>query len=406
MRILNLVKEHQRISRTDLAKITDLSAAAVSRIVQNLIDEGSLLETDYGDSAGGRKPVFIEVNPKAGYIIGVDFERSRANAGVFNFCGEIQFQYQAPIVNRNFFGGLYQALDACIQFLDQRSGGISLLGIGLGVRGLLDKERETICYSDSFSWSNIPLCQILRDRYRVPVFMDLNARLAALGEWSIVYRRSVLDLSYVTTSWGICTGVISGGKLFYGGFGSAGEVGISHLCSDTAEGGMKTLEQLCGGQMFLEKCAENWDNPCTEAIREICEGKKENLRLENVVEAVNNGDPYCRRLTEEAGHILGIGLVNITAFYNPQVLVIGGQLTALGDLYLQPAFEVLRQPLFLGEFSKPRLEVSVLGDRASMYGASLLVFQNLFPNSYGPEVLDKTEPELPRQALKEMAPAT
>ena len=109
--VLKIIHEQKSISRTELAGMTGLSLSAVSRIVKQLIEDGFVLETGYGDSSGGRKPITIRVNPLAGYVIGVDFSKTKANAGVFNFCGEMIFQYVAPIHGRAYLDGLYEAID-------------------------------------------------------------------------------------------------------------------------------------------------------------------------------------------------------------------------------------------------------------------------------------------------------
>jgi len=392
MRILNLVHEHRCISRTDLAKTTDLSVAAVSRIVQHLMEEGYLVETGYGDSAGGRRPVNIELKSDAGYIIGVDFERSRARAAVFDFCGEEKFYYKAVIQNNDYFAGLYEAVDACVKCLRANGWNDRLLGIGLGVRGLLDVASGTILYSSSFSWGNVPLPlrQILEDRYGVPVFMDINARLAALSEWSLVYRRSVSDLSYVTASWGVCAGIIANNRIFRGGCDGAGEIGNSFISADLASGSMKKLEELCGGQMFLREAQQHWEHPDCTTLREACGNDLEQLTLDRMVEASQAGDKFCLELAARGGRVLGIGLANLAVSFDPQIIVLGGTLMELGDAYLKPATEVLMESLVPEERSRLKLAKSMLGTRASMTGASLLVFQSLFPNPYGPELADES----------------
>jgi predicted NBD/HSP70 family sugar kinase len=398
MRLLGLVKEREKISRTTLAKITGLSLAAVSRLVQQLIEDGWVTETGYGDSAGGRRPVFIEPNPKTGYIIGIDFERSKTRGVVFDFSGNIQFFHKAVIKNRDFFTGLFEVIDACMNFLTENGLNEKLLGIGIGVRGFLDIEKGTILSSIGFSWSNIPLKQILTDRYKVPIFMDLNARLAALGEWSLIYHRSVSDLTYVTASWGICAGIISGGSPFYGSSGSTGEIGLSvlHYDGNTAD----TLEKRCGGQMFLKTISEEWDSPHAAFVRDLCENNLENLELEMIIDAAQRGNVFCENLACTAGAVLGTGLANLVVCFNPRVLVLGGHLaevTAYRDAASKTLYKFLPQEMH----HQFKLEKSVLGNMASMYGASIMVFQSLFPYTYHPEISVKPVSSLQKQDYEE-----
>ncbi|MDR1904342.1 MAG: ROK family protein, partial [Treponema sp.] len=171
-------------------------------------------------------------------------------------------------------------------------------------------------------------------------------------------------------------------KLFSGGYGGAGEIGNTFLYD---QGEPKTLEQLCGGQMFLKEILNNWEKPCTKMIRDICDGQQEQLTLENIVEAVKQNDPYCRMLAQQAGQIFGIGITNLLVSFNPHIVILGGQLINMGNAFIEPAKETVRRLMTPDEYLRVRLEISVLGDKASMHGASLLVFRDLFPDLYSPE---------------------
>ena len=386
MKILRLVHEYGSISRTDLAKITKLSLAAVSRITKQLIEEGYLVETGYGDSSGGRKPVNIQPNPKAGYIIGVDFGYSRAKAIIFDFCGGILYEYHAEIRKREYFNGLYEALDSCIGILKERGEDKKLIGIGVGVRGLIDAVNGIILSSTSFQWNNVPLKQILEDRYHIPVFMDINARLAALAEWTLVYQTKVQDLAYITASWGICAGVISNGALCRGVCGAAGEIGASliYLGNDQTA----PLEHLCGGQMLLRKVKENWDSEDCSILKEIVNSESEGpeeVQLEDIIKATEMGDKLCIRLAGEAGRILGYGLVNAAMTLNPQIMILGGMMPDMGEVFLKPVRETVKQLLKPEVLQRLEIRESALGSKASLKGAYLLVFRGNFSETLGAE---------------------
>ena len=378
--VLKIIHEQKSISRTELAGMTGLSLSAVSRIVKQLIEDGFVLETGYGDSSGGRKHITIRVNPLAGYVIGVDFSKTKANAGVFNFCGEMIFQYVAPIHGRAYLDGLYEAIDNCVAFLHAKE---RLMLIYCGVRGLIDSNTGTILSSTTFGWENIPLRQLLTDRYSVPVGLDINARLAALGEWKTVYDDSVDDLVYVTTSWGICAGVISHRELFRGGWGMAGEIG--NTINFTGEGNpfLRNLEESCGGQMLIRRAQESWGAQDNFLLRKLTGDCADKVTVEDIVAAANSGDAFAVRLAREAAAVLALGLFNVVYIYNPKVVVIGGLLSEMGDIVLEPIKKILRQRLPELIYRQLKVELTVLGSRASLVGAAEAAFHVIFTSPIG-----------------------
>lgn len=373
--VLKVIHDQKNISRTELAKQTGLSLSAVSRIVKQLIEDGFVQETGLGDSSGGRKPITICPNPDAGYIIGVDFGRTKANAGVFNFCGELVFQYMAPIHGNAYLDGLYEAIDNCFAFLSDKS---KVMLIYCGVRGFLDSNTGTILSSDTFGWKNIPLRQLLADRYSVPVGLDINARLAALGEWKTIYSDAVDDMIYVTTSWGICAGVISHRELFRGSFGMAGEIGNTRNFTQTAEDPSENLEQSCGGQMLIRRAIARWDEGESSLLRKLTGDRAERVTVEDIVAAANSNDTFALNLVREAADVLSVGICNMIYAYDPKVIVIGGLLSEMGETVLTPVKENLERLLPELIWKRLRIELTVLGSRASLVGAAQAGFRAIF----------------------------
>lgn len=373
--VLALIHEHRNISRTDLAKATGLSLSAVSRIVKQLLEDGFVLETGYGDSSGGRKPITIRTDPKAGYVIGVDFGKNKVNAGVFDFCGELVFQYIVQIHGRAYLEGLYEAIDRCRDSLEDQG---KLMLIYCGVRGFIDSNTGTILSSTTFGWEDIPLKRLLTERYSVPVGLDINARLAALGEWKTIYRDKVDHLAYVTTSWGICAGVISDRQLFRGCWGIAGEIGNTVDFTGEGQGFHRNLEESCGGQMLIRRAQECWDAPENQLLRKLTGGDPARVTVEDIVAAVNSGDPFAKGLAHEAASVLALGLVNLVYVYNPRVIVIGGLLSEMGDVVLGPIKEIMAQRLPELLYRQLQVELTVLGSRASLVGAAEAAFRLIF----------------------------
>lgn len=249
-----------------------------------------------------------------------------------------------------------------------------------GVRGFIDSAAGRIISSTTFGWENIPLRRLLMDRYSVPVGMDINARLAALGEWKTIYSDQVDNLIYITTSWGICAGVINRRRLFRGSVGTAGEIGNTLCFTNSGEVQRWNLEESCGGQSLIRQAQEGWDSPDNFLLRKLTGDNRERVTVEDLVAAANSGDPFATRLAQQAASVLALGLVNTVYTYNPQTIVIGGLLSEMGDIVLRPIQEIMRERLPELLFRQVQIELTVLGERASLMGAAEAAFRVLFSN--------------------------
>lgn len=377
--VLKHIHEAKVISRTELTKCTGLSLSAISRIIKQLIEEGYVIEAGEGDSSGGRRPITICLNGKSGYVIGVDFGKTKACAGVFDMCGELIFQYEAVVHGGNYLEALYEAIDNCIASLEDVS---RLMVIYCGVRGFIDNASGTIVSSTTFGWSNIPLRQLLMERYHVAIGMDINARLAALGEWKRLYS-DVDNMVYITTSWGICAGVISRRELFRGGWGVAGEIGntINFTEGNDDENSRRNLEESCGGQMLIRRAKELWDMKNNVLLKRLTNDKPGNLVVEDIIAAAKVSDPFAMEIINQAAGTLARGIVNVVYTYNPSLVVIGGLLAEVGDLLLSPIRDKLKVLLPELLYRQLQVELSILGSRASLVGAAEAAFQYLFSSS-------------------------
>ncbi len=371
--VLKYIHEVKKVSRTELAKATGLSLSAVSRIIKQLLEDGYVIETGEGDSSGGRRPITISLKHDSGYIIGVDFGKTRVHAGVFDLCGELCFQYDEPVRKAEYLSALYQAIDNCIASLENAD---KLLIIYCGVRGFIDNASGTILSSTTFGWSNIPLRKLLMERYSVTVGMDINARLAALGEWKRLYD-DVNDMVYITTSWGICAGVISKRELFRGGWGAAGEIGNTINFSQNQREN-RNLEECCGGQMLIRRARELWDQKENVLLKRLTGDMPEKVSVEDIVSAANASDAFSIGIINEAAETLAKGIVNVVYTYNPSLIVIGGLLAEMGDLILLPVRKQLKNLLPELLYNQLDVELSILRGRASLFGAAEAAFQYLF----------------------------
>ena len=163
----------------------------------------------------------------------------------------------------------------------------------------------------------------------------------------------------------------------------AGEIG--NTINFTGEGNpfLRNLEESCGGQMLIRRAQESWGAQDNFLLRKLTGDCADKVTVEDIVAAANSGDAFAVRLVREAAAVLALGLFNVVYIYNPKVVVIGGLLSEMGDIVLEPIKKILRQRLPELIYRQLKVELTVLGSRASLVGAAEAAFHVIFTSPIG-----------------------
>ncbi len=253
----------------------------------------------------------------------------------------------------------------------------SLAGIGLACAGGIDTARGVVVTPSPHlsDWGNLPLRDRLVARFPVPVALVNDASAAALGEHRYGAGRGSSHLVLLTLGTGIGGGIIIDGRLYLGASGAAGEIG--HM---TVADGPKCG---CGNTGCLEMLASG-TAIAREADRRLREGEPsvltammgENggpLTAEMVAGAASSGDALAKAVLERAGYYLGVGLVNLVNIFNPEVVVLGGGMAALGHVLIDPARRLVAERAFGVSAAAVRIVKAELGNNAGVCGAAAYV---------------------------------
>ena len=247
-----------------------------------------------------------------------------------------------------------------------------LAAVGVAAPGPVDQERGVVRNPPNLpGWSAVPVAQILRDALGAPVALENDADAAALGEHTFGAGRDFRNMIFITLSSGIGGGMILDGRLYRGATGAAGEVGhmvvneAGPLCGCGQRG---CLEALASGTAIAARAAALAAEGKSPLLARLAR-ESPPLTAEDVQRAALEGDAVAQRVIEEAGHYLGLGLVNLVHVFNPHGIVIGGGVSHMGDLILEPAREVVRQRCFPLSQEGLSIVAGVLGDRAGALGA-------------------------------------
>jgi glucokinase-like ROK family protein len=364
---LGFIRRNGPASRSEIARRLDMSLPTVMRIVDDLIEEGFVRPGGYSESTGGRPGALLEFNGDAYAVVGVDLGGTKMFGVTADLSGKIQHEINW---SHGVDDGPEEHLACLIELIEglleaPRPPGQEVRGIGVGAPGVTLVPEGVVAWAPSLGWHDLPLKDILNDRFRLPVFVENDVSLAALGEWGFGAAQGVQDLVCIAVGTGIGAGIILGGALYRGYNQAAGEIGylppgLEFLGRRYDQFG--ALESLASGLGIAGRGRR--------ALEE--EGRPvppEGLSAQDVFEAARGGEPWAQQVVSETVDYLSIAIASVSALLAPEVIVLGGGVSRSADLLIEPIRERVEGVVpFV-----PRLVASPLGRRAAVMGAIMLV---------------------------------
>ncbi|MEI6044230.1 MAG: ROK family protein [Chloroflexota bacterium] len=255
-----------------------------------------------------------------------------------------------------------------------------ILGLAIGAPGPLNPKTGIIYAPPNLpGWEEVPLRAILEERLGLPVYVGNDANLAALGEYTYGAAKDYQYLVYITISTGIGGGIIERGRLLDGAKGVAGEIGhmtIESFGPPCKCGNQGCWEALASGTAIRRRAIEMVQAGRNSLLNELSKGNLEDITAELVEQAARQGDPAALELIDQTAIYLGIGITNILHLFNPEIVVLGGGVTQMGELLLKPLLaEVARRTIPAFRENVP-IVLTKLGGDIGLYGAVALVLQN------------------------------
>lgn len=370
--LLKLIKLHAPISRAELAKRTGLTRATVSSLVEQLLSEHWITETGIGASSGGRKPTMLEIDNKAGYAIGIDLRATNILCIVADMGGRIVRKSLYPYERSADAERVWQQL-ADIAAGERESlpaSPLGLLGVGIGVHGFVEYSSSRIVFVPHTGWKRLEWKGRLEERLGVPVIIDNEANLAALGELEYGAAADCTDMLYLSVASGIGAGLVLHGELFRGNGGFAGEVGHTTIemngrpCSCGNKGCWETYasERAIANEMQMEYAPgfTDW------LLGQLREDKQA------AVAAVGR-----------AGQYLGVGIGNMMHTLNPQMIVIGNAMGQYADWIDEGVQQSLAERF--SYMTDVDVSYSSLGEDGCALGAVSSVIRNKMSLQHGGE---------------------
>ncbi|MFC1918912.1 ROK family protein [Chloroflexota bacterium] len=254
-----------------------------------------------------------------------------------------------------------------------------LTAVGVGAPGLSDPETGILFTSPHLpGWTDVPLRDIIEKELGKKVFLINDANAAAVGELYFGAGKGARNFIYVTVSTGIGGGIIIDGKIFTGSAGLAGELG--HMVIDDEGppcncGNRGCWEALASGTALAGEAKHRIKDGAATAILQLAGGCLEKINAETIHKAAQAGDNLAAELIARNAYYLGVGLANLINIFNPEVIVIGGGLSNIGDMLLKPAFEEAGRRAFERAYQAVHFARAGLGGNSGVLGAAAFALE-------------------------------
>ncbi|PNR95381.1 ROK family protein [Petrotoga sp. 9PWA.NaAc.5.4] len=365
LEVFKTVQKKPLISRTEIAKITHLSQSTVGRCIQRLLEKNFLIEKMNGKSTGGRPPIFLDINKKNSFSVGVEIGESHIDVILLNLVYEIIESKSKKIDNNITVESLTNIIQEMYDEILYKShiSKEDIISIGLGVPGIVSANQKRLLLSPNLKWKNISLGEILEDKLQKPVFLDNGANLMTFAEYHFNKLSPDSMVLGIIVGKGIGTGFITKGEIFRGINGAALEAGHSvikldgPLCS-------------CGRRGCVEALAS-----LPQLIRAYNSKTKDNLvdNINEFYQLVIQKDKLALSLLEDEAHYLSILAANLANTINPSHIIIGGEITPILTLMIKTINNFFLEQVLIT--NRCELLTSQLNEKSIAYGAAIMAIE-------------------------------
>ncbi len=366
-----------------LSEITRNSVPTVANVVDELLKEGWIKNFGIGKSRGGRRPAIYGLNPDAGYILAVDLSRCYIRLGIFDIINN----QHGKIIEKN--KGLDDS-DDVLKLLELAVSEVlevnkinrsKILAMGIAIPGLLDI-RQNISHSYPQLGSE-PLNKTFEELLKFPSFVEHDTRAMALGERWFGKAKNYSNVLCINVGSGIGLSMILNDQLYKGKSGYAGEFGHIQIEKDGELcycGKIGCLETIASGKAIAKRAIREIKNGKNSIIINQVKGDLSKITFDLIMKTAQMGDQYAIELMEDMGEQLSKGLATLIHLFNPEVILLGGEIAAAESLIKDPIRQKLNKYTMLILKNDAKIILSDLQNNAGMLGTVPFAISNLlFP---------------------------
>ena len=372
---LNLIREHQPISRADLARYMNLTRGAVSVLVQELIDQDLIYEGATGEAARGRKPTFLHVRTQDRLAIGVDVRFSKTYLMLCDLSGR---QLGIEIYDTVFsITGFVKDLAARVKKMLQGQGvNVACEGVGVVFPGMVDQRTGRILNAPALGWRGVDIRSKLAAATGLPVHVENSGRACALAQLWLERGETAAghNFVYISVSDGVGTGIVVNGELLRGRDHVAGEFG--HMPLD-----LNGPRCMCGATGCWEVYTSNlatlsryfgW-NLSQLSPKHLKQVERKSFTILDLIARARSGDAKALSAIQTSARFLGLGIAAIVNTVNPDAIYLAGELTTAWDLIKGTVRSAMAERTLTEAAAETPLRVTSAQEYPRLRGAAALI---------------------------------
>lgn len=366
---------------SELCNITNNSIPTLTSLLNELSNAGWVKNYGIGESKGGRRPSLYGLLPTAGYIVGVELSRKRTRICIYNLfnekVGEIKKLVFGLETNTDILSLIKKETDQLLALNNIING--QIIGYGITIPGLIDVQKGISYSYEQFESGN--LNEIFTDLFGRPAFVEHDTKSMVLGESWFGKAKNMPNALFINIGSAIGLGMILNGQLYHGHSGFSGEFGHIQIVQNGELcycGKVGCLETVASGNALIKK-----------SISEIAEGKKTNIskmvndslqdiNLKTIVDSAKQGDQFALELLEEASEYLAKAISTLIHLFNPDIIIVGGELADAGDLIIDSIKHKLNKYTMVQLRQDSQFVLSDMPDSAGLLGIIPVVMSKAF----------------------------
>lgn len=372
------------LSKPEICRLTNMTTPTISKIIDELIEEGWVTDQGQGASIGGKRPHVFSLNPDQAYIMGIDVGRISLKIAIFSLrkevIGEIKIFNSILEEGKTNDENIRYIKEKITQTLNELD--IPYLKIkvaGFAIPGLIDSDGNAYTY---FTYEDTNIKKVLEKELGIPVFIDNDSKIMAMAEHTFGVAKGIPNVLCISVNECIGLGMILNSQPYTGFKGMAGEFGhirISGLDGQCYCGKIGCLETVASGKAIIKNARKAIQNGTDTAIETLA-GKGQ-ITLSTIIKAAKQDDIFAIDLLQKSGEKIGEGISTLIHLFNPQLLVIGGEIVNSGDLIIAPIQQTLNKYTLTRLKNQCDIKLSDLNSHSTIMGTLMVVMKHLYYDS-------------------------
>jgi predicted NBD/HSP70 family sugar kinase len=387
--ILEIVRKLGPISRPDISKEMGINVVTISNYIDEFIKRNVVYEKELDVSDGGRRPVLLDLNPRAGFVVGVGLNLMNMVGLLVDLKGNIVIKTQISRHNASV-SEISDCLLEIVREILRRSKDYTsdIIGVGVGIAGLINKASGTIHWPQrvggycTYESVDLPLRELMEKEFDLPALIENDATSASFGEHWHNLDSSVKNVLYMFS--GVGCGIMINGEVYRGAQGYAGELSVYNHKEDSL------FNCEAGNPCFLKrwdidlgitsdmKAALAKDQIKARDFYSLTSVTADTLDLKSIFMAARADDALARAVLKKAATRMGIRIAYLVNLLNPQAVIIGGGFEEAGEEFLKDVISTVKEWAFGQSADSVKIIYSQLRENAVALGAASLVMQKAF----------------------------